>query len=259
MSTVPQPVPETERRNERSTIEFPYIDLDDAVQVARGIHHFGTKCDLTQLAAQLNQAVNGGGFRGRIVAARVFGVIMSDKGEASLTPLGLRIADSTQEQSARVEAFLNVPLYKALYDRYKGVSLPPGAGLENEMVTLGVSSKQKDKARQVFQRSARQAGFFTYGNDRLVLPTTAKLSTKPETDKLSHSEELQRRPQSVEGGCYHPFIQGLLEKLPEPDRAWNMEARAKWLQTAANIFDLMYVDPDAKGAIWIELKKGKDN
>jgi hypothetical protein len=38
----------------------------------------------------------------------------------------------------------------------------------------------------------------------------------------------------------HPFIQGLLGTLPEPETNWAVEGRAKWLQTAANIFDLIY-------------------
>jgi hypothetical protein len=37
-----------------------------------------------------------------------------------------------------------------------------------------------------------------------------------------------------------PLIQGLFSKLPEPSTAWPLPARQKWLQTAANIFDLMY-------------------
>jgi hypothetical protein len=38
----------------------------------------------------------------------------------------------------------------------------------------------------------------------------------------------------------HPFIQGLLKTLPEPETDWPSAARVKWLQTAANIFDLIY-------------------
>ena len=37
-----------------------------------------------------------------------------------------------------------------------------------------------------------------------------------------------------------PLIQGLFSKLPEPSTEWTLPARQKWLQTAANIFDLMY-------------------
>jgi len=37
-----------------------------------------------------------------------------------------------------------------------------------------------------------------------------------------------------------PLIQGLFSKLPQPETEWPLAARQKWLQTAANIFDLMY-------------------
>lgn len=42
-----------------------------------------------------------------------------------------------------------------------------------------------------------------------------------------------------------PFIQGLLDTIPDiPDPKekpeWPMQDRVKWLQTAANIFDLLY-------------------
>jgi hypothetical protein len=42
-----------------------------------------------------------------------------------------------------------------------------------------------------------------------------------------------------------PLIQGLFSKLPEPETEWPLAARQKWLQTAANIFDLMYAPHQA--------------
>jgi hypothetical protein len=42
-----------------------------------------------------------------------------------------------------------------------------------------------------------------------------------------------------------PLIQGLFSKLPEPSTEWPLPARQKWLQTAANIFDLMYAPGEA--------------
>src|SRR5215813_13085489 len=37
-----------------------------------------------------------------------------------------------------------------------------------------------------------------------------------------------------------PLIQGLINRLPQPDSIWSPNDRVKWLRTAANIFGLMY-------------------
>ena len=36
------------------------------------------------------------------------------------------------------------------------------------------------------------------------------------------------------------LIQGLVDRLPEPDSIWSLDDRVKWLRTAANIFALIY-------------------
>jgi hypothetical protein len=55
----------------------------------------------------------------------------------------------------------------------------------------------------------------------------------------------------------HPFIKGLLKKLPPPDSEWPNDKRAKWLQAAVNIFDLMYTESedDSKRTITIGFQK----
>jgi hypothetical protein len=42
------------------------------------------------------------------------------------------------------------------------------------------------------------------------------------------------------GGQYHPFIEGLLQTLPEPGTLWTVEGRAAWLLAAAQNFTLIY-------------------
>jgi hypothetical protein len=41
-------------------------------------------------------------------------------------------------------------------------------------------------------------------------------------------------------GDHDPPILGLFRKLPEPDEDWPAKDCLKWLQTAANIFDIVY-------------------
>jgi hypothetical protein len=191
----------------------------------------------------LKQSASSGAFRLRLSFPRVFGLTEVERGDIALTGLGLKVVDPTQEKAARVEAFLSVPLYKAIYEKYKGYTLPPAAALEREMANLGVSSKQTDKARQAFDRSARQAGFYQMGTDRLVIPP---MKERPEGRPLD--PQPGEAPQHRKGGGgddvppsnLHPFIQGLFTTLPKPDSDWPAADRAKWLQTAASIFSLIY-------------------
>jgi len=158
------------RRNIRSTIAFPYSGLADAEQIADALHHRGDSATVDEIAAKLGQTTSSGSFRTKMATARIFGAIDVRRGQATLTPLGRRLVDSDKQRQARVDAFLHVPLYKQIYDAFKGHQLPGNAGIENRMVQLGVSPKQTERARQALQKSADRAGFFESGRDRLVKP-----------------------------------------------------------------------------------------
>src|SRR5438094_10108099 len=87
-------------KRERSRIEWPYLDMDDAIEIAEGVHQLtGSSCQIDQLAAKLNQAASGGAFRQRLTAARLFGFIAVSQGTVTLTPLGTRVCDP-QHQAA---------------------------------------------------------------------------------------------------------------------------------------------------------------
>ena len=227
----------TKDKREVSRIEFPYSDLDDAAGIASAVRAVGgSSCSIDQLAAYLKLAADGGGFRLRVSGARMFGLIASERGSVSITDLGARICDPLTERQARVDAFLCVQLYRAVYEKYRGMTLPPVAGLEADMVSLGVAPKQKERARQVFARSAKQAGFLDLSPDRLVVPPLKNagisgMDEQPRVDPPSHVPAAR--------STFHPFIEGLLQKLPQPETEWPVNDRRKWLQTAANVFDLM--------------------
>ena len=229
---------------EVSTIAFPYVDLDEAIKVADAIFRKGgVPLERDQISAELNTA--GGTLSNKLSAAKQFGLIDSQQGRWSLTPLGYEILDAGRTSGARAEAFLNVELYRRAYDEYRGKLLPSPAGLEHAFTTFGVAVKQKQKARQTFERSARAAGYFPAGReDRLVAPVVAPTNSRePEAAEQEvgpapgSPTAWQRQP--VAPGM-HPFVEGLLSELPEARSEWSMEDRAKWLQAAAQIFDLIY-------------------
>jgi hypothetical protein len=239
---------------QRSTMAFSYIDLVDTMAVANAIHeHVGSgDCDEHQLSAWIDKSHKSSTFRILLSTGRLFGLFQLDGERIKLTPLGRRAVDPTQAREARATAFLSVPLYKAIFENYKGGVLSPAAALEREMAQLGVAEKQVRTARLVMERSAEYAGFFEHGKDRLVMPgiaSTAHVEPKGEEPVQKHG-----RGGGGPGGVdrdLHPFIEGLLRTLPDPEtqKEWPLDRRVRWLQTAANIFDLIY---EAEGGIKVE-------
>lgn len=233
----------------RSTIKFPYLDQEDAIDLAREIQKLGgTQCGRDALAAQLKVTPTGGGFAIRLAAARLFGILSPERGTNSilaLTTLGVNILDPSKEKVSRAESFLLVPLYRRLYEDLRNKMLPPNSGLEGYIEQLGVSPKQKDKARQVFQRSATQAGFFAFGTDRLVAPEalnsgTAVLPKDPKKNEEEVDDDEEETPKPPKHDKLVPTILGLLDALPKFQTEWSMNERRRWLQSAANSLDLLY-------------------
>lgn len=55
-----------------------------------------------------------------------------------------------------------------------------------------------------------------------------------------------------------PMILGLFKKLPVAESEWSISDRAKWLRTAANIFDLVYTTGNETGEVTITLAGKKE-
>jgi hypothetical protein len=273
-ATVQQPeaAPDQEVQG-RSTIRFPYLDQDDAVEIARKIFEVGgNSCAKSALAAALKLVPDAGGFNLRVGTAKMFGLVTGEKKMLSLTELGEKVLHPDTEKPARAISFLLVPLYRSLYEEYEGKILPPNPALEAHIERLGVAPKQRDKARQVFQRSATQAGYFAYGNNRLVTPQFKVGAADPAGAK---------KPEETPGGNggngsgsggggkterkLNPFIEGLLETLPAtapaPNKAeWSLQGRLDWLQTAVGVFNLIYKIPaDETGTVRVTVEQPKSS
>lgn len=236
-------------RRERSTIEFPYMDLSTALDVARAAYdrNGSADCQIDELAAQLNLSPSSSGFRTRIAAARVFGLINAARGSdlVSLTDLGLRAVSSDTARKARVDAFLSVELFRRVYDEFKGRSLPPAAALQRQMETFGVAPKQTERARQILERSAETAGFHENGRDRLVRPAGLGQEREAIPDKAQTTEEPVRGGGGGGGddSDVDPIIQGLLKRLPPSGAVWPSDKRRLWLTLLENSFELIYEEP----------------
>ena len=253
-----QDIPDVEGgERERSTIAFPYLDLDDAAEIAKAVHEVGgASCQWDQLAAKLDAAAKGGAFRQRVMTAKMFGYLTYDRGTVTLTDSGKRLSDTDQEKAARVEGFLAIPLYNRIYEDFKGSTLPPPSALETHMANVGVAPKQKDKARQVFQRSATQAGFFQYGNSKLVMPSIKASAAAVPAPAIQPEPEPERKKEENDSPRLHPLIEGLLKELPEPKTEWPIEERRNWLEMVSGIFNVIYkTSDDSRGSLRVVVEK----
>ena len=246
-----------ERKRFRSEMTFPYSDLESAVELAQTLNDkAGTSCETDELAAWMNQSATGGTFRTRVSAAKMFGLIETGQSRATLTQLGRDVLDkSGAERNARVQAFLNAELFRLMYEQFKGSILPPPAALERQMEQLGVSPKQKVRARQTFMKSAQYAAFIDNASGRFIKP-----------GHVGPKEEIpigQDRDAGGGGGGggptdIDPIIAGLLKRLPKSGDVWPESERKLWLQLLEGSFKLIYKDaekPSIRPKGWAESGK----
>lgn len=233
------------QKRQRSSIAFPYLDLAEALAMAKAIHNnvgSGT-CTTDQAAAWIGMSPKSSGLRSRISTAALFGLINNDNADAIyLTDLGRMAIDPKREREGRAKAFLSVPLFRAVHDKHKGGMLPPAAALESELVSLGVASTLKAVARSVLERSAEKGGFFETGRDRLVMP-----GFRSDNSAQGQGEDFSGGGGGSGGGGelppsggIHPLIEVLMQALPEPGTKWSASARAKWLQALSKSFESIY-------------------
>jgi hypothetical protein len=163
---IPQPGESVAKvRGANSELRFPVYDLDSSIEVVRKIHERGGgQATGDQLASFLGYAgTNNGSYLARIGAARVFQLIEKSGNAFVLTPLARRILSpvyAEDEKAAKVESFLGVPLYRKLYEDFRGQPLPPEGGLKNALRNLKVVQNRIDLAYRALMESAESAGFF---------------------------------------------------------------------------------------------------
>jgi|SRR3989344_781532 len=104
--------------------EFPLTTLIVSEEVARAVNEAGGKISSKSISASLGN-IKGGALARKIAAAKRWGLIKGS-GMLELTPLGKKIVIHPDEEDlakSRKEAFLHVPLFVQLYERFN-INLP---------------------------------------------------------------------------------------------------------------------------------------
>jgi hypothetical protein len=127
------------------------------------------------------------------------------------------------------------------------------------MRDVGVSSKQLDKARQVFLRSARQANFFEHGEDRLVRPAAQPGPGTPPLEESKKEEPLEQKRtgsgDGTDGLDLDPLLIALLKKIPPAEKGWPGSQRVRWFRTFAMNVSQIYDGDGEPVEMKIELEE----
>jgi hypothetical protein len=97
------------------------------------------------------------------------------------------------------------------------------------MEQLGVSPKQKGRARQTFMKSAQYAGFIDASSGRFVKPGITQADTARE-EKLPR-EKGNGDGDGTDGLNLDPLLIALLKKIPDAEKGWPAAQRVRWFRT----------------------------
>jgi hypothetical protein len=236
---------------------YPVYDLNSALILARAVKEKGgNACTPDQLGGHLGyKNTAGGGFVGRVAAARAFGLIRTVQGHYETTPRAEAIlypvTDQARDQALR-DAFLDIPLYRQIYERHRGNQLPQEFGMRNLLQTqYGVPPGDRVAlAYRVMMDSADTAGFFRAHNGARTHLVDPVQGTPAYAAPLPQGTG-QPKPNGGGGGGrgggtggregrpLPKVIEGALELLPGGD-AWDEQAMDDWFEFFKSALRLAY-------------------
>lgn len=233
----------------RSELRFPSYNLDESIKVPKAVHaQGGGSCSLEHLATYLNyKGTNNGAFVSKVGAARMFGLLQKSGNLFAPTQLGHQLLSPVYPHEVKqglVEAFFNVPLFKRIYDDFKGRELPPEAGLKNAMRSqYGILDSRIDLAYRVLIDSAETAGLFaTRGGARthLIIPQIAGGVSKAHVQP-----EEQAQTSAFNGGSSTTMVLDVDPIMPgNPNRFMGVggsaamaDVKARYLSTLIEVFE----------------------
>lgn len=229
---------------------FTSYDLDTSIEVARALDELGGKASSDALAHKLGyKSKNNGAFLTRIANARLFGLV--DGVASALSPSGrainiIRPDYPETERRARLDAFEDVPLFKAVLDQYHGAPLPDSTGMKNALeARWQIDGDRSSMVLARFLDSADQAGLFEAAGDRtkLIRPTFGADSNQGVTNGGSSGgvgSHLNPPPSTNTGARLNKVVDGVLDELPPPSDGWSESGLTQWLAFFESALRVVY-------------------
>jgi hypothetical protein len=250
-----QPDPKAGKPKSKGGMSVPYFNLSSSIEVAKVIHaKAGGRVTREQLAAHLKyKSKDNGAFMSRVTAAKMFGLIEQEGDQLHITSRGRDIAAPiTTEglESAKVAAFLEVNLFRAIYEELGGAAMPEEAGMRHLIERYGVITARVAPSVRILRESAEEAGFFKSAAGRMVLPSigTGKRDTQARRDDAPSDPQRFGGGGGNGGGNFgdiDPAIIGLLKRLPPGGTPLPAARRKQLIEAFTATINYLYSEPES--------------
>ena len=194
------------KTRQRSVYLFPAYGFTTALDIARRVEESGGG-SLTEetLAINLGLSAKSSGFRLKSLAARQFQLISKQGDTLFTTPVAKAIFKPTSGDDAQRgfrEAFLSIPLFQAVAERYRGQRLPDSQTLRNVLEReFYVEHTRVQQAERMLLDSARDAHLLKHTSDGTYLAVSDGGLGSP--DEYGASLNASHDLSSPQNGAYH--------------------------------------------------------
>ena len=193
----------------RSGFLFPVYDYATSLAIAEKVELGGAgRLGEDTLAINLGQSVKSSSFRLRVLSAKQFGLVSKQGGDLVTSPTAKAILKPTSERESAegmVTAFLNIPLFRAVADRYKGQPLPEGQALRNILEReFRIEASRVQDAERKLKDSARDTHVLRSVGSNVYLDT--ELQRFPQPEMLT--------PSSPD---FQPYREPIHQRYEQPD------------------------------------------
>ena len=206
---------------QRSVYLFPAYGFSTALDFARRVEEGGAgSLSEHTLAVDLGLSVKSSGFRLKSLTARQF-QLLSKQGDAlNATPTAKAILKPTSNADALNgyrQAFMAIPLFRAVAERYRGQYLPDSQSLRNVLEReFHVGRSRVQQAEKLLMESARDTQVLTLSGDKAYLTVSGPSPDAPVSDAIPvPPSEVYPEPYTGFGNGYAP------SQAPEPAAAPN--------------------------------------
>ncbi|MBI4825526.1 MAG: hypothetical protein HY807_03790 [Nitrospirae bacterium] len=180
-------------------LDYPHASFSKSLEMAEAIYELGGGCKIESCAHKMGKN-DGGGFRALMAAASKYGLITQNRGQLSITELFREYKLSYSENDAnkaKQKAFLNVPLFHKIVQRFQSKNLPLDIFDKLLIKEFGVQEPIASRVAKYFVDGARSVALLHSDNK---IATLVDLSSEEEAIKsdenAANNQTQQEQPKN---------------------------------------------------------------